>query len=79
LWSQPHTQVKEFIDPTKHINKHYNEKTYTGGMNIEYVNGAKLTITLNHYKKDTSACLKATKSFFDEYSKNSILPEKIVI
>jgi hypothetical protein len=45
-------------------------------MNAEYANGAKLTVTFSHYRKDTSTCLKATKSFFDEYSDNSVLPAK---
>lgn len=68
--------VKEFIDPTIRINKFYNEKVYAGGMSIEYVNGDKSTITFSNYKKDTSACLKATKSFFDEFNNKSVLPQK---
>ena len=68
--------VREFIDPQKHINKHYNAKTYVGGINVEYANRAKLTIPLSDYEKNPSACLKATAAFFDEYSDNSVLPKK---
>lgn len=69
--------VKEFIDPTKQINKYYNEKMHTGdSVSVRYANGATSSISLNSYKKDTSACLKAAKLFFDEYNENSVLPKK---
>ncbi len=69
--------VKKFINPVKYINKHYNEKTNTGdSVSVQYANGAISSIPLRYYKKDISACMRATKSFFDEHNKNSVLSKK---
>jgi hypothetical protein len=66
--------VKDFIDPTEQINKHYLQK-------IEYdrlTNRAdsSLSIPLYEYSKNTEACINAVQLFFEEYKEKSVLPKK---
>lgn len=68
--------VKDFIDPTQHINKYYNNKTEAGTITVKYHSGTTSHVTLYNYKKDTKTCMEATKSFFEEYNDNSVLPKK---
>lgn len=67
--------VKEFIDPTTHINKHYTARTFAGQV-IEKYGGKESYNDLHNYTPNASACNDAAKLFFEEYKKHSVLPSK---
>ena len=69
--------VKDFIDPTQEINKFYTQKTVIGHLSVTFYSASSPSlIALHKYQKDSSACMAATKTFFEKYKDNSVLSKK---